>query len=51
MHMYVPVIVISKVSADKELIVVCTKKLSNCIFVAVTAYQNNEVCDIFSYKW
>nr|ADT64679.1 TbxA2 [Halichondria bowerbanki] len=46
MHKYLPRVVISKVISKKKSAVVHSEDLEKCIFVAVTAYQNDQVTQL-----
>ena len=43
MHKYQPRVVISQLGSQEQLTVVHTHELPECQFVAVTAYQNDQV--------
>ncbi len=46
MHKYLPRVIISKVISKKKSAVVHSEDLEKCIFVAVTAYQNDQVTQL-----
>ena len=46
MHKYLPRVIISKFITKKKSIVVHTHDLDECVFVAVTAYQNDQVTQL-----
>ncbi len=46
MHKYLPRVVVSKVLSKKKSVLMHSEDLEKCIFVAVTAYQNDQVTQL-----
>ena len=43
MHKYVPRLVISKYLSKKCVTAIFSKDFQECVFIGITAYQNNEI--------